>query len=102
MSRQTSKSPHYNLLLSGFRFPPFTFTFTFTFFQFASFVPTHVTLRAAFGRLPSQRPLSCVQVSNFTPYLFQVSSLKSQVSNPTPHFPFHFSRFDTMHTLCIF
>jgi hypothetical protein len=29
--------------------------------RFASFATTHVALRAAFGRLPSQRPLACVQ-----------------------------------------
>ncbi len=27
----------------------------------ASFAPAHVALRAAFGRLPSQRPLACVR-----------------------------------------
>ena len=32
----------------------------------ASFAPAHVALRAAFGRLPSQRPLACVQVSGFS------------------------------------
>ena len=32
-------------------------------FRFASFAPAHVALRAAFGRLPSQHPLACVQVS---------------------------------------
>ena len=37
----------------------------------ASFAPAHLALRAAFGRLPSQRPLACVQVSNFR---FQVFS----------------------------
>ena len=30
-------------------------------FRFASFAPAHVALRAAFSRLPSQRPLACVQ-----------------------------------------
>jgi len=30
-------------------------------FSFASFAPAHVALRAAFSRLPSQRPLACVQ-----------------------------------------
>mgnify|MGYP000941299493 CR=1 FL=1 len=29
------------------------------------FAPAHVALRAAFGRLPSQRPLACVPVSGF-------------------------------------
>ena len=29
------------------------------------FALTHVVLRAAFGRLPSQRPLACVQVCLF-------------------------------------
>ena len=33
----------------------------------ASFAPAHVALRAAFGRLPSQRPLACVQVCLFHP-----------------------------------
>jgi hypothetical protein len=56
-------------LVSGFQFQIPLFPFPFTFFQFASFAPTHVTLRAAFGRLPSQRPLSCVQVSNSTLFL---------------------------------
>ena len=30
-------------------------------FSFASFAPSHVVLRAAFGRLTSQHPLACVQ-----------------------------------------
>jgi len=34
-------------------------------FRFASFAPAHLALRAAFGRLPSQRPLACVPVSGF-------------------------------------
>jgi hypothetical protein len=29
-------------------------------FRFTSLAPAHVALRAAFGRLPSQRPLACV------------------------------------------
>ena len=29
--------------------------------RFASFTPATVALRAAFGRLPSKRPLACVQ-----------------------------------------
>jgi hypothetical protein len=28
--------------------------------RFTSLAPAHVALRAAFGRLPSQRPLACV------------------------------------------
>jgi len=35
-------------------------------FRVASFAPAHVALRAAFGRLPSQRPLACVPVSGFS------------------------------------
>ena len=45
----------------------------------ASFAPAHVALRAAFGRLPSQRPLACVQVSGFRS---QVSGFRFQVFLP--------------------
>jgi hypothetical protein len=37
-------------------------SFPFSGLRFASFAPAHLALRAAFGRLPSQRPLACVQV----------------------------------------
>ena len=43
----------------------------------ASIAPAHLALRAAFGRLPSQRPLACVPVSGFRS---QVSGFRSQVS----------------------
>jgi hypothetical protein len=33
----------------------------------ASFAPAHVALRAAFGRLPSQRPLACVRSRSSRP-----------------------------------
>ena len=48
------------------------------------FAPTHVALRAAFGRLPSQRPLACVPVSSFrlpaSSFQFPVSSFRLPVS----------------------
>jgi hypothetical protein len=44
----------------------------------ASFAPTHVALRAAFGRLPSQRPLACVR-SQLISLRFTISGLPSAV-----------------------
>ena len=37
-------------------------------FMFASFAPAHLALRAACGRLPSQRPLACVHVCRIQAY----------------------------------
>ena len=50
-------------------------------FSFASFAPAHVALRAAFSRLPSQRPLACVQ--HFSIFLRASCMPDSNASLPT-------------------
>ena len=50
----------------------------------ASFAPTHVALRAAFGRLPSQRPLACVRSRSASrPYPWQ-TPCKPPLSTSAP------------------
>ena len=59
---------------AALRLPTLGYTFDFPFYHGAIarvFAPAHVALWAAFGRLPSQPPLACVQVSGFQ---FQILS----------------------------
>ena len=43
-------------------------TSTFSISAFDSFAPAHLTLRAAFGSLPGQRPLTRVQPFSFSAF----------------------------------
>ena len=80
-------------LVSGFQFQIPLFPFTFTFFQFASFVPTHVTLRAAIyaayrttALLLGSQPAPAGMCSGFKSHSTLFSSFQFPVSGfKSPH-----------------